>query len=395
MDLSFSKEQEDYRTKVREWLLDNMPEEWRKPQFRWPEDETKRGEMLRKWDRTLYEGGFAGISWPKEYGGQGLTLVEEIIYSEEAGKLNVPEGVNVLGKLLLGPTLLHFGTEEQKRRYLPPLLRSDEVWCQGFSEPNAGSDLASLQTKAELDGNEWVINGQKVWTSHAHHADWCFLLARTDPHAPKHKGISFFLVPMNNQGITVRPLIQLHKVRHFNEVFFDNVRIPKENIVGGVNKGWQVAMGTLSFERGTLAPGRQKRYQNEFNQLAKLAGELRTTDGMLVKDNPYFRQNLIEVYSEIQIMRYLGLKMTSQHLNESRLGPEGSIQKLFWSTMRVKLGELGMEILGEEGPYWGKESMGAGGMQGVYFDSRGATIYAGSTQIQKNIIAERILGMPK
>lgn len=395
MDLSFTPEQEQYRKRVREWLLENIPEGWGTPQFEWPEDEQERGAFLREWDRKLYEGGFAGISWPKEYGGQGLTHVEEIIYDEEAGKLNAPSGINVLGKLLLGPTLLLYGTEEQKKRFLPPLLRGEEVWCQGFSEPNAGSDLAALQTRAELDGDEWVINGQKVWTSYAHHADWCFVLARTDPDAPKHKGISFFLVPMDSEGVTVRPLVQLNKNRDFNEVFFDNVRIPKDNVVGGVNNGWKVAMGTLGFERGTLALGRQVRFQNEFNELAKLAGEMRAADGTLVKDNPYFRQRLVEIFNDIRIMRYHGLKTISQLLNEGRLGPEASLQKLFWTTMHVNLGEAAMEVLGAEAPYWGTDSVSRGKMQDVYFTSRGATIYAGSTQIQKNIISERILGMPR
>ncbi|PWA10754.1 hypothetical protein DCC39_10730 [Pueribacillus theae] len=395
MDLSYTPEQEAYREKVRNWLHENLPEGWGTPRFKLPEDELERGKFLNELDKKIYEGGFLGISWPKEYGGQGLTLVEEIIYGEEAGKLDVPDGPNVLGRLLLGPTLLQFGTEEQKKRYIPPLLRCDEIWCQGFSEPNAGSDLASLQTKAVLDGDEWVINGQKVWTSLAHHADWCFLLARTDQDAPKHKGITFFLVPMDNPGVTVRPLVQLNKSREFNEVFFDNVRIPKENVVGGVNNGWQVAMGTLSFERGTLSPGQLIRFQNEFNVLAKVAGDLRTSDATLVKDNRYYRQKLAEIYTEIRIMHYHSLKSISQRLNEGKLGPEASLQKLFYTTTRVKLGELGIEILAEEAPYWGEESVGRGKMQEVYFDSRGATIYAGSTQIQKNIIAERILGMPK
>ena len=395
MDLSFTPEQEQYRQRVREWLLENIPQGWGTPLYDMPEDEMERGKLLRDWDRKLYEGGFAGISWPKEYGGQGLTHLEETIFNEEAGKLNAPTGVNVLGKLLLGPTLLLFGTEEQKRRYLPPLLQGDEVWCQGFSEPNAGSDLAALQTKAVLDGDEWVINGQKVWTSYAHHADWCFVLARTDNDAPKHKGISYLLVPMDSPGVTLRPLVQINKNLDFNEVFFDDVRIPKESVVGGVNNGWKVAMGTLGFERGTLALGRQVRFQNEFNDLVKLASELQTSNGTLVKDSDYYRQRLAEIYAEIRILRYHGLKTTSQLLNEGRLGPEASLQKLFWTSMHVQLGELAMEILGDEAPYWGDEALGKGLMQKIYLGSRGATIYAGSTQIQKNIIAEMILGMPK
>ncbi|PLT35127.1 acyl-CoA dehydrogenase family protein [Bacillus sp. V5-8f] len=389
MDLAFSKEQDEYRQHVREWLINNIPEGWGTPEFDWPNDETERGKILREWDRKLYEGGFAGISWPKQYGGQGLSHVEEIIYDEEAGKLNAPSGLNVLGKLLLGPTLLLFGTEEQKQCFLPPLLKGDEVWCQGFSEPNAGSDLAAIQTRAELQGDKWVINGQKVWTSFAHHADWCFVLARTDHELPKHKGITFFLVPMDTEGITVRPLVQINGNRDFNEVFFDNVYIPKENVVGGINNGWNVAMGTLGFERGTLALGRQVRFQNEFNTLARISSSLKKSE------ESYYRQKMAELFAEIRILRYHGLKTISQLLNEGKLGPEASLQKLFWSTMHVNLGKLGLEVLGDQGLYIGKESIGRGVLQDIDLGSRGATIYAGTTQIQKNIIAERVLGMPK
>lgn len=394
MDLSFNEKQEEYREHAREWLINNIPEGWGTPEFEWPDDEAERGKILREWDRKLYEGGFAGIAWPKEYGGQGLTHVEDIIFNEEAGKLNAPGGLNVLGKLLLGPTLMLFGSEEQKQRFLPPLLRGDEVWCQGFSEPNAGSDLAAIQTKAELDGDRWVINGQKVWTSFAHHADWCFVLARTDNELPKHKGITFFLVPMNSEGITVRPLVQINGNKDFNEVFFDNVSIPKENVVGGVNNGWNVAMGTLGFERGTLALGRQVRFQNEFNTLARISDSLKK-DGESISQNSYYRQKMAELFAEIRILRYHGLKTISQLLNEGKLGPEASLQKIFWSTMHVNMGKLGLEILGEEGPYIGQESIGGGVLQEIDFGSRGETIYAGTSQIQKNIIAERILGMPR
>lgn len=394
MDLSFNEKQEEYRQHAREWLINNIPEGWGTPEFEWPDDEVERGRILRDWDRKLYEGGFAGIAWPKEYGGQGLTHVEDIIFNEEAGKLNAPGGINVLGKLLLGPTLLLFGTEDQKQRFLPPLLRGDEVWCQGFSEPNAGSDLAAIQTRAELVDDKWVINGQKVWTSFAHHADWCFVLARTDQELPPHKGITFFLVPMDSEGITVRPLVQINGNRDFNEVFFDHVSIPKENVVGGVNNGWKVAMGTLGFERGTLALGRQVRFQNEFNTMVKISESLKK-NGESISQNSYYRQKMAELFAEIRILRYHGLKTISQLLNEGKLGPEASLQKLFWSTMHVNMGKLGLEILGEEGPYIGKESVGRGVLQEIDFGSRGETIYAGTTQIQKNIIAERVLGMPR
>lgn len=394
MDLSFNEKQEEYRQQAREWLKNNIPEGWGTPEFEWPDDEFERGKFLRDWDRRLYEGGFAGISWPKEYGGQGLTHVEEIIFDEEAGKLNAPFGINVIGKLLFAPTLMHFGSEEQKKRFLAPLLRGDEIWCQGFSEPNAGSDLAAIQTRAEIVDDRWVINGQKVWTSYAHHADWCFMLARTNHDLPKHKGITLFIIPMNSEGITVRPLVQINGNRDFNEVFFDNVSIPKENVIGDVNNGWNVAMGTLGFERGTLALGRQVRFQNEFNTLVQVSKSL-NKNGENISQNSYYRQKLAELFAEIRILRYHGLKTISQLLNEGKLGPEASLQKLFWSTMHLNMGKLGLEILGEEGSYIGKESVGRGVLQEIDLGSRGETIYAGTSQIQKNIIAERVLGMPR
>jgi alkylation response protein AidB-like acyl-CoA dehydrogenase len=396
MNLSFTSEQEAYRKKVREWLIENLPEGWGTPQFKWPDDENEVSQFYRNWMRKVYEAGFGGISWPKEYGGQGLTFVEEIIFDEEAGKLNAPATYQTqVSTLLLGPTLLQFGTEEQKKRFISPLLKGEEVWCQGFSEPNAGSDLASMQTKAELDGDEWVINGQKVWTSVAHLADWCFVLARTDSHAPKHKGISFFLVPMDSPGLTIRPIVQINKNRDFCEVFFENVRIPKDNIVGNVNEGWKVTMGTLAYERGLFTLGRQARFQNEFIKLAKLAGQGRTSDGEDVRTNSHYRQRLSEVYNELQIMRYHGLKTISQLLNDGKLGPEVSLQKLYYSTLHSKMGELAMDVLGEEAPYWGQNSIGLGEMQNIFIGSRAETIYAGTSQIQKNIIAEKVLGMPR
>lgn len=394
MDLSFGKELEEYRLKVRNWLLENIPEGYGTPDFQMPEG-NELGEFLRKWEQKLYDGGFNGIAWPKQYGGQGLTNIHEIIFHEEAGKLNTPPSMNALGKSLLGPTLLFWGTEEQKKRFLPPLLKGEEIWCQGFSEPNAGSDLASLQTRAHLDGDEWVINGQKVWTSGAQYADWCFVLARTDLEAPKHKGITFFLVPMDSPGITVRPLVQIDGNQLFNEVFFDDVRIPKDQYVGEINGGWKVAMTTLGFERGTMSLGRQAAFQREFDHVVKLAHEMKLPTGELVKDNPYYRQKLAEMFAEIEIFRYHGLKTISQLINEGNLGPEASLQKLYWSTMHVRLGELGMEVLGELAPYWKSDSTGLGAIQAIDLSSRGETIYAGTTQIQKNIIAERVLGMPR
>ena len=394
MDLSLSPELEADREQVKKWFAANLPEGWNTPEFKELSD-SELTAFGRKWERKLYEGGYNGINWPKEYGGQGLTNVHQTIFYEEAGKVQSPGEINTIGKSLLGPTLLALGTEEQKQRYLPAILKGDEIWCQGFSEPNAGSDMASLKTSAVLDGDDWVINGQKVWTSGAKNADWCFVLARTDQQAPKHKGITFFLVPMTSEGITVRPIIQIDGKGRFCEVFFDNVRIPKDQYVGQLNTGWQVAMTLLSFERGTMSLGRQAEFQREFNHLVKLTGEIKLSNNQLVKDNPYFRQKLAGIYSEIRIFRYHALRTVSQLLNEGKLGPEASLQKLFWSSMHVKLGELAMEVLGDLAPYWGNDSVGRGVMQKIDLGARGETIYAGTSQIQKNILAERVLGMPR
>lgn len=395
MDLKLSADLEQYRSDVRNWLEMNIPVGWGTDAFKLSDDNNEKEQFLREWELKLYNAGYNGITWSKEYGGQGLSDIHQTIFNEEAGKLNAPIGLNGLGKSLLGPTLLVYGSEEQKKRFLTPILKGEEIWCQGFSEPNAGSDMASLQTRAVLEGDEWVINGQKVWTSRAHYADWCFVLARTDLDAAKHKGITFFLVPMTSLGITVRPIVQIDGNVHFNEVFFDNVRIPADSYVGKLNDGWKVAMTTLGFERGTMSLGRQAVFQQEFNHLARLACEVKLSDGKLVKEDPYFRQKMAEMYGEIRIFRYHGLKTISQLMNDGKLGPEASLQKLFWSSMHVRLGKLAMEVLGDSAPYWGEDSLGRGVMQAIDLGSRGETIYAGTTQIQKNILAERVLGMPK
>ena len=340
MDLKFSEELEKYREQVSNWLKAVLPSWWENYAER-ISDKHRYETFLKSWDKKLYEGGYSGISWPKEYGGQGESIMKEIIFEEELGRLDAPKGFNFLGKLLLAPTLLEYGTDEQKKRFLPPLIKSDEIWCQGFSEPNAGSDLASLQTKAELEDDHWVINGQKVWTTEAQNANWCFVLARTDTSAPKHKGITYFLVPMDADGVTVRPLRKITGESDFNEIFFDHVRIPKENFIGEVNEGWKVAMTTLSFERGILALGRQTRFQSEFEKALQYCQTNKLPNGEHVKDNHYYSQKLAQSFMELRIMRYHSLKTVSNYIhNDGKLGPEASLQKLYWSEMRSKLGYI-------------------------------------------------------
>lgn len=392
MDLKLAEEYEEYRLKAREWLRQHVPRGWQKTLQHYDEFVNIQWE----WEKALYEGGYAGISWPKEYGGQGLTMIEEIIFNEEKGFAKAPEGINHIGKSLFGPTLLAAGTDEQKRRFLPPLLAVEEVWCQGYSEPDAGSDLASLQTRAELDGDEWVINGQKTWTSNAQHAHWCFVLARTDFYAPKHKGMTYFLVPMDLPGITIRPIRQMNRQKKFNEVFFENVRIPKDSYVGKVNEGWNVAMTTLSFERGATVFGRQALYLAELFDLVNLGKSLQTSaaDRPMIED-PFYRQQLSQSFVEFSILRYHALHTLSQILHRGRLGPEASLPKLYYSEAHQRFSRLAMDMEAHQSTYWGAQGLADGMFQQIYLDSRAETIYAGTSQIQKNILAERVLGLPR
>lgn len=395
MDIKFTAELEEYRDKAKQWLQSALPEWWHDYNDR--VSDTERYEKFTNgWDRKLFEAGYSGISSPVQYGGQGESVLKEMLFEEELGRVDAPKGFSFLGKILLSPTLLAFGTEKQKREFLPKLYSSDDIWCQGFSEPNAGSDLAALETKAELNGDEWVINGQKVWTSVAERANWCFLLARTDNTVSKHKGITYFLVPMDAEGVTVRPLRKITGEYDFNEVYFDNVRIPKDSYIGKLNDGWKVAMTTLSFERGILALGRQSRFQTEFEQAIKYASENVLGNGELIKDNNYFRQKIAQTFIDLRIMRYHSLKtISSYYNNDGSLGPEVSLQKLYWSELRGRLGELIMEIQGDNVYFSEEDSITRDQFANIYLTALGEKIYAGTNQIQKNIIAERVLNMPR
>lgn len=395
MDLQFSAEHEAFRERVRAFLLEVLPDGWGTPKHPIPQSAEEQAEIGLWWEHTVYDHGFQGISWPKEYGGQGLSWVEEVIFSEECARAHTPSGVNGLGRGLLGPTLLVEGSEEQKHRFIPPLLAGEEIWCQGYSEPNAGSDLASLTTRAVLEGEEWVITGQKIWTSYAHLADWCFVLARTDPSAPKHRGITFFLVPMHQPGVKVEPLVQLTGEAHFNSVTFDGARTARDNVVGGVNNGWRVANTILSFERGTTIIGRHAYYLREFETLLGAARRAEGANGSIAQD-PHYRDRLMKLWSEIEILRLHGYQVITQLQRRNQLGSEASMLKLYYSEMHKRLGELAMEVLGGAMPYTsGLDSQGGGSLHRAFLWSRAETIFAGTTEIQKNVIAERVLGLPK
>jgi len=389
MDLRFSPEDEQYRQKLRAWLEANVPQE------RPPKDQDAEFAYRRAWQRQLYAGGLVGINWPKEYGGQGATLIQQAIYAQEMARARAPQPANGLGISIVGPTLIHHGTEEQKKRYIPKILNADEIWCQGFSEPNSGSDLASLQTKAVLDGDDFVVNGQKIWTSMGQYADWCILLVRTDSNAPKHRGISFLLVDMHSPGITVRPLKQITGNSEFNETFFDNVRVPKQNLVGTMNDGWRVAMTTLTYERGISSLATQVRIQQQLNAMVDYARTTRS-NGHTLSQDPVLRQSLAAAHIRVEIMLLNLYRGITSRLRGQPPGPEASLDKLYWSEMDKWMQELGMEL---QGPYSqlmhdSKHAI-PGDWQYNFLRSRAGTIYSGTSEIQKNIIGERVLGLPK
>jgi alkylation response protein AidB-like acyl-CoA dehydrogenase len=385
VDVSFTPEQEAFRQRVRTWLAENLPPDWGGPRFTGPDDEAENARFQIDWERRLYAAGYQGIHWPKAYGGQGLTVVEHLIAAEALGRVSAPEGINTLGKELVGPIVMALGTEEQKKHYIPRLLRLDDIWCQGFSEPDAGSDLAGLRTRAVRHGDHWIINGQKLWTSFAHHANKCILLARTDPEAPKHKGLTLFLLDMQTPGVTVRPLKQITGRSEFNEVFFDDVRIPAGAHLGEVNNGWHAAVGLLGFERATARFYRQARFMSEFLQLI---GSLKARPEK-ARDNA-FRQRAGALLAELRMHRLLNLKVASRVSNGREIGAEASMVKLFWSEMHQRIMDFASEIFAEEFVLGTPE---AERFRYLYLNIRAETIYAGTSEIQRNIISERMLGL--
>jgi alkylation response protein AidB-like acyl-CoA dehydrogenase len=397
MDLNYTAEEERFRNRVREWLASNLPMGWEPIADGEAEDMARWMRFLKEWQRKLYDAGWAGISWPAEYGGRGATIVEQLIFTEEMARAGAPNMMNIaIGMELVGPAIMHHGSEAQRTRYLPKILSAEEIWCQGFSEPGAGSDLASLQTRAELQGGHFVVTGQKVWTSWAEYSDYCILLARTDSSAPKHKGISCLLVDMRSPGITIRPTVQITGEAEFSEVFFDAVAVPRDNLVGEINMGWTVAMTVLMHERGTSAIGYQIRFRRELDDLIKLAKTLER-DGRAAAEDPWLLQKIAQAYIEVEILKNNIYRSATEIMKSGMPGPESSIIKLFWSEMDRRQKEIGMEILGPysqlvKGSKWAVDS---GRWPRAFLWSRAGTIYAGSSEIQRNIIAERVLGMPR
>jgi alkylation response protein AidB-like acyl-CoA dehydrogenase len=396
MDFEYTPEQESFRAVVRAWLQANFPADLAIDD---PMDERiapnrEVFEKRRAWQRKLAAAGWVGLSWPKEYGGRRAPLMEQIIFDEEYFKARAPILPGYSGVGLLGPTLTQWGTDEQKKKYLPRILGGDDIWCQGYSEPGAGSDLASLQTRAELKGDYFVVNGQKVWTSGAQFADRMFLLARTDPNAPKHKGISYLLLDnMRAPGVEVKPLVVMNGHHHFNEVFFDNVQIPKDNLVGPLNEGWKVTMTTLAFERGIAGGGG---HSAQVRRLAAIAKGFQL-DGRPAWSHEWVRQDLAQFMIECEAAKYTRLRSLTRQLKGLPPGPEGSTLKLTGSELGVKIASFASELLGgyailgdptgvlPDAPRW----------QQRLLSSRQYTIAGGTSEVQRNILGERQLGLPK
>jgi len=368
---------EEFRCEIRDWLASNLPPELAGAGG--PGREHEAFERRLAWDRHLAKAGYTCVGWPAEFGGRGLTLEQQVIFHEEYARANAPARVAVVGEELLGPTLIAFGTPSQQRRFLPPIRAVEELWCQGYSEPGAGSDLASVSTSAVLDGNEWVITGQKVWTSLAHVADWCFVLARTVQGSHRHQGLSYLLVPMEQPGVQVRPIRQLTGTSEFNEVFFDAACTPADLVVGEAGDGWRVAMATLGFERGVAMLGHQVRFQRELTDVIGVA----CANGTL--EDPVIRERLTRAWIGLEVIRAYTLRDG---------GPQPNVAKLLWGRWHRGLGELAMEVIGAPSLLAG-DDYELDEWQRLFLFSRAETIYGGSDEIQRNVIAHRILGLPK
>jgi alkylation response protein AidB-like acyl-CoA dehydrogenase len=390
MDLNLTEDERRFRDELRAWLEANKPEPWHGSL----DDRTARRarfQYLRAWQRTLFQGGWAGVAWPREYGGRGATPIEQAIFLEELARADAPERPGTIGEGLVGPTIIAVGTEEQKRRFPAAVLSGEHIWCQGFSEPNAGSDLAALGTRAVRLGEDFVVNGQKIWTSYADVADWCMLMVRTNPDAPKHKGLTCLLVDMRTEGITVRPLRMMSGDSGFNEIFFTNVRVPVANVLGPIDAGWTTAMVALSNERANLGMGLYVVFKRSLDALTSRARATVRRGVPLVADT-LVRQKLAQAEVELEVFRLNILRSLSRSSRGESAGPEGSILKLYWSEMNQRIAQTALEILGPEAQ---QQNFDRGRWAYQYLRSRGNTIEAGTSEVQRNILAQRVLGLPR
>jgi alkylation response protein AidB-like acyl-CoA dehydrogenase len=393
MDLNLTAAEKQFRDELRVWLESNVPKDWNE----WREKPLEESfSYLRAWQRKLYEGGWAAVSWPKAYGGRSATLMEQSIFWEEMARVEAPPMANSLGLGLIGPTIIAYGTEEQKARFIPKILSAEEIWCQGFSEPNAGSDLASLQTEARLEGDHYIVNGQKVWTSYGWIGSWCELVVRTDPTVAKHKGLSVLLIDMKSPGVEVRPLRQMTGESEFNEIFFRDVRVPAKNILGKVNDGWNVAVSTLMYERGSYGARLHLLFKRNINRLIELSHTFHK-NGLPAAKDALTRQKLAQCYAEIEIMRWNQLRAFSRITATGVPGPEGSIQKIFWSELNQRVQQIAQEMFGAYGQLLAgdKFAVDNGIWSYGYLRTRGNTIEAGTSEVQRNIIGHFVLGLPR
>src|SRR5258708_13484923 len=391
MDFELSADDAAFRDEIRTWLGERreMIDEARRESAEYG---GKGLDLARLWEKELYNGGWAGVAWPKEHGGRAGSLFQQALFSEEYVRARAPERINRLGLGLIGASLMVYGTEEQKEEHLAKILSCDEIWCQGFSEPGAGSDLASLRTRAVLDGDDYVINGQKVWTSQASYADWIFVLVRTDTEAPKHQGITFIIADMKTPGIEVPPMKQINGKSGFAETFFTDVRVPTSNVIDKPNNGWKVAMTTLGFDRGTGlgSPMVFNRQSKQLVALTKTTPRGKTT----ASEDPDIRKRIAQGFIETRVFELTNKRVLSQLSKGKALGPEASLSKLYWSEMEARLEELQIDTLGPRGEL-ATGSPDGGEWFSEYLYARASMIYAGTSEIQKNIIAQRVLGLPK
>ena len=396
MDFDFTPEQQSFRSEVRAWLAAHVPADLKGRGFAASRAGREHVDRLRQWQRSLHEAGLVGIDWPRSYGGRGASIMEQIILYEEMSRAQAPQPVNRGGLSMLGPTLMTHGTPAQRERHLAKILTAEEIWCQGFSEPNAGSDLANLQTRAVLDGDVYVINGQKVWTSMAHVADWGFFLVRTDPDAPKHKGITFILIDMKTPGITIRPLTQITGEAEFNEVFLENVRVPAANVVSRVNEGWGVALTTLAYERDVLTMIRHISLRTALERLVALARRTKRNGGTAA-DDPVLRQKIAGLAIAERCLQLNGYRSLTRILRGQSPGPEGSTSKLYWSQVDQDLAEIATEVIGPSSQLKAPSEWAPDEGQWEFYCllARGSGIRAGTSEILRNILGERVLGLPK
>jgi alkylation response protein AidB-like acyl-CoA dehydrogenase len=384
VDLRFSAEDEAFRAQVRDWLAEHLVGEYAALRGAGgPGREHEGFDVRLAWERLLGEHGWIGIGWPAPYG-KALPLMQQVIFHEEYARADAPHRVNHIGENLLAPTLLSLGTDAQRERYLDPIAAGTELWCQGYSEPDAGSDLANVQTRAVRDGDDWVVTGQKVWTSLAHVADWCFVIARTEAGSRRHAGLSYLLVPMKQPGVEIRPIVQLTGTSEFNEVFFDDARTAADNVVGAPGDGWRVAMATLGFERGVATLGQQIGFARELDEVLRTARRTGAVDDPLVADQ------LTQAWIELQVIRYYALRALSQ----PEPGVEASVAKLLWAPWHQRLGELALLVRGA-GATESETGSDLDAAQRLFLFSRSDTIYGGSDEIQRDIIARRALGLPR